>query len=233
MIFENVKEVDVSAVNGKVEIEGWENDHAEVSYTVHGDARVEINRRGGKLVIKEKPKKRFFNMLGKSGWAEIIVKVPRNVPVIASSVNGEIRARNVSFEKVSTVNGRIEVEDCKAGEISNVNGRVKAHLALAKSLKASSVNGPMEVEIEELEGNAKISTVNGSITLSLSDFCDARIRTSRVNGAVTFEGTDPENPVIGTGEFEVKVSTVNGNIVVRRIYYPLFFAHPARKVEGE
>jgi len=143
--------------------------------------------------------------------------MPRKATVKASTVNGEIRARNVSFEKVSTVNGGIELENCEAGEISNVNGRVRAHLTLAKSLKASSVNGPMEVEIEELEGDAKISTVNGSIALALSDFCDATIKASRVNGAITFEGIDPENPVIGTGEFEVKVSTVNGNIVVRRV----------------
>lgn len=219
MIFENVKMVEISAVNGKAEIEGWENDHAEVSYTLHGEAEVEVEQRGGeKLIIREEPKKRFFNLLGKSGWAEIAVKVPRKATVKASSVNGEIRARNVSFEKVSTVNGRIELENCEAGEISNVNGRVRAHLSLAKFLKASSVNGPIELEIEELEGDAKISNVNGSIALALSDFCDARIKASRVNGSITFEGIDPpENPVIGTGEFEVKVSTVNGNIVVRRI----------------
>ncbi|WCN29005.1 DUF4097 family beta strand repeat-containing protein [Thermococcus kodakarensis] len=217
MIFENVKMVEISAVNGKAEIEGWENDHAEVSYTLHGEAEVEVEQRGEKLIIREEPKKRFFNLLGKSGWAEITVKVPRKATVRASTVNGEIMARNVSFEKVSTVNGRIELENCEAGEISNVNGRVRAYLALAKSLKASSVNGPIELEIEELEGDAKISNVNGSIALALSDFCDARVKASRVNGAITFEGIDPENPVIGTGEFEVKVSTVNGNIVVRRI----------------
>lgn len=217
MIFENVKMVEISAVNGKVEIEGWENDHVEVNYTVHREAEVEVEQRGERLVIREEPKKRFFNLLGKSGWAEITVRMPRKATVRASTVNGEIRAKNVSFEKVSTVNGRIELENCEAGEISNVNGRVGAHLALAKSLKAGSVNGPIELEIEELEGDAKISTVNGSITLALSDFCDATIRASRVNGAITFEGIDPENPVIGTGEFEVKVSTVNGSVVVRRV----------------
>ncbi len=116
MIFENVKMVEISAVNGKAEIEGWENDHAEVSYTLHGEAEVEVEQRGGeKLIIREEPKKRFFNLLGKSGWAEIAVKVPRKATVKASSVNGEIRARNVSFEKVSTVNGRIELENCEAG----------------------------------------------------------------------------------------------------------------------
>ncbi|MDK2914438.1 MAG: hypothetical protein PWQ79_1353 [Thermococcaceae archaeon] len=217
MIFENVKMVEISAVNGRLDIEGWENDHVELSYTIHGEAEVEVEQKGERLVIREEPKKRFFNLLGKSGWAEIAVKVPRKATVRASTVNGEIRAKNVSFEKVSTVNGRIELENCEAGEISNVNGRVRAHLTLAKSLKAGSVNGPIELEIEELEGNAKISTVNGSITLVLSDFCDARIKASRVNGAITFEGIDPENPVIGTGEFEVKVSTVNGSVVVRRV----------------
>ncbi|NJF24656.1 hypothetical protein E3E29_03085 [Thermococcus sp. Bubb.Bath] len=178
MIFENVKEIEISTVNGKVEIEGWNNDHVEVSYTIHGEAEVEVEQRGEKLIIREEPKKKLLNLLGKSGWAEITIKVPRKVTVRASSVNGETRAGNASFDKVSTVNGRIELEDCEAG---------------------------------------KISTVNGSITVTLSDFCDARIKVGRVNGTVTFEGIDPENPIIGTGEFEVKVSTVNGNIVVRRV----------------
>ncbi|ASJ02589.1 hypothetical protein A3L09_04605 [Thermococcus profundus] len=217
MIFENVREVEISAVNGRVEIEGWENDHAEVSYTVHGEAEVEVERKGGKLIVREEPKKKFLNLFGKSGWAEVRVRVPRKVAVRASTVNGEIKAKNVSFEKVSTVNGRIELEDCNAGEISNVNGRVRAHLAFAKSLKVGSVNGPIEVEIEELEGNAKISTVNGHIRVGLSDFCDATIKAGRVNGAVTFEGIDPENPVIGTGDYEVKVSTVNGDITVELV----------------
>nr|WP_048149073.1 DUF4097 family beta strand repeat-containing protein [Palaeococcus ferrophilus] len=217
MMLENVKRVEISAVNGRLDIEGWDNDHAEVSYTVHGEAEVEVEQKGERLVIREEPKKRFLNLLGKSGWAEIAVKVPRKATVRASTVNGEIRAREVSFEKVSTVNGRIELENCEAEEISNVNGRVRAHLTLAKSLKAGSVNGPMEVEIDEFEGDAKISTVNGSIILALSDFCDARIKASRVNGVITFEGIDPENPIIGTGEFKVKVSTVNGSVVVRRV----------------
>lgn len=148
----------------------------EVSYTLHGEAEVEAEQRGEKLVIREEPKKRFFNLLGKSGWAEITVRVSKKATVRASTVNGEIRAKNVSFEKVPTVNGRMELENCEAGKISNVNG---------------------------------------SITLALSDFCDATIRASRVNGAITFEGINPENPVVGTGEFEVKVSTVNGSVVVR------------------
>lgn len=63
----------------------------------------------------------------------------------------------------------------------------------------------------------KISNVNGSIVFVFLDFCDVRVKVSCVNGVIIFEGIDLENLVIGMGEFEVKVSMVNGNIVVRRI----------------
>jgi len=46
MIFENVKEVEISTVNGRLDIEGWDNDHAEVNYTLHGEAEVEVEQKG-------------------------------------------------------------------------------------------------------------------------------------------------------------------------------------------
>lgn len=42
MIFENVKMVEIFVVNGKVEIEGWENDYVEVSYILYGEVEVEV-----------------------------------------------------------------------------------------------------------------------------------------------------------------------------------------------
>ncbi|NJE84447.1 hypothetical protein E3E23_01120 [Thermococcus sp. CX2] len=215
MRFENVKEVDIKAVNGKVRLEAWDEDYAEVSYTPHGEVEVEAEQRGSKLVIKEKPTgKRVLGIFQKSsdGWAEIEVKIPKKAVVTAKMVNGEITAEGVGFENVTVVNGKMELKNCIAGTISSVNGPIKAHFTSAGPLKASTVNGRMEITIEELEEDAEISTVNGSVRLYLTEFCDARISVKRVNGSVHLVNLD--EPVIGTGEYEVKIHTVNGSITV-------------------
>ena len=217
MIFENVREVEIKATNGRIEIEGWENDYVEVNYTIHGEVNVEVEQKGSRLVIMEEPKKKFLNLVREKGWAEIEVKVPRSVPVSAKNVNGELKAKNARFEEATTVNGEIDLKDCEAEKLTTVNGEIKAHLTVAGPLKASTVNGEIELTIEELEGDAEVSCVNGDITLRLSEFCDARIVTKKVNGDVKMIGIEPDDPVIGTGEFEVKVSTVNGDVKVELI----------------
>lgn len=217
MIFENVREVDINATNGRIEIEGWENDYVEVNYTIHGEVNVEVEQMESRLVIREEPKKRFLNLLRENGWAEIEVKVPRNVPMIAKNVNGELRARGVRFEDVTTVNGEIDLKDCEAEKLGTVNGEVRAHLTVAGPLKASTVNGELELTIEELEGNVEVGCVNGEVVLRLTEFCDARIVRKRVNGDVRLVGIDPDDPVIGAGEFEVRASTVNGDVRVELV----------------
>jgi DUF4097 and DUF4098 domain-containing protein YvlB len=201
VIFENVKEVVIKAVNGKVEIEGWEDDHVEVYYTTHGEVDVKVERRGSRLTIREEPKRRLLNLFGREGWAEIAVKVPENVLVNAKNVNGEIEARRVSFGEATTVNGEITLKECRAEKLKTVNGEIEAHLTVAGPLKASTVNGDLDITIEELDGNVEVSCVNGDVRLRLSDFCDARIVPKTARGDIELVGIDPENPVIGTGEY--------------------------------
>ena len=217
MMFENVKEVEIKAVNGHLDIEGWENDYVEADYTRHGEVDVEVEQNGNRLRINEEPKKRFLNLLREGGWAEINLKVPRSVVVNTKNVNGELTAKGVRFEGATTVNGEMNLEECEAEKLSTVNGEIKAHLTVAGPLKASTVNGELEITIEELEDDVEVSCVNGDIVLRLTDFCDARIVTKRVNGDVKLVGIDPNDPVLGTGEFTVKVSTVNGDVRVELI----------------
>ncbi|ASJ04551.1 DUF4097 family beta strand repeat-containing protein [Thermococcus barossii] len=217
MIFENVREVEIKATNGRIEIEGWENDHVEVNYVPHGEVTVNVERKGSRLIIREEPKRKFLNLLGEKGWAEIEVKVPRRVLINAKNVNGELKARGVRFGEVTTVNGEITLEDCEAEKLGTVNGEIRAGLTVAGPLKASTVNGEIELTIEELEGDVEVSCVNGDIVLRLTEFCDARIVSKSVNGSVELVDIDPDDPVIGTGEFKVKISTVNGGVRVELI----------------
>ena len=214
MMFENVKEVEIKAVNGHLDIEGWESDYVEVDYTKHGEVDVEVEQNGGRLFIKEEPKKRFLNLLRENGWAEIEVKAPSGILINAKNVNGELNGKGVKFEEATTVNGEIHLENCEAEMLSTVNGRVTAHLTVAGPLKASTVNGEMKLTVEDLEGDVEVNCVNGNVRLYLTEFCDARIVVRKVNGDVKLVGIDPSDPVIGTGEFVVSINTVNGDVRV-------------------
>ncbi|NJE55348.1 DUF4097 family beta strand repeat-containing protein [Thermococcus sp. 21S9] len=218
MMFENVREVDLKATNGRIEIEGWENDHVEVNYTTHGEVEVIIENENGKLVIREEPKRKFrFVGIVKAeeGWVEMELKVPKGVPVRAKNVNGELTAKGVRFTEVTTVNGEIKLSDCEAELIKSVNGEIEAYLPVAGPLEVSTVNGDITVTIEELEGDVSVNCVNGDITLRLTEFCDARVEAKKVNGDVELVGI-PDG-VIGTGDFLIRVKTVNGDVRVELV----------------
>ena len=218
MMFEDVREVDLKATKGRIEIEGWENDHVEVNYTVHGEVEVIIENENGTLVIREKPKRkfRFVGIIkAEEGWVEMELKVPKGVPVKAKNVNGELTAKGVRFTEVTTVNGEIKLRDCEAEFIKTVNGEIEAHLSVAGPLEVSTVNGDITVTVEELEGDLSVNCVNGDITLRLTEFCDARIETKKVNGDVELVGI--QDGIIGTGEFRIRVKTVNGDVRVELV----------------
>ncbi len=213
MRFENVREIRVKAINGLISLEVWENDYAEVNYTVHGDVDVVLEQNGDVLRVEERPKKRFRLFGGREGWADIDVRVPKRAIVWAKNINGEIKANGIRFTNVTTVNGEIELRECEAELIKTVNGEIRGHM-LVGPRKVSTVNGEIELTVEELDDDMNVNCMNGDVTLRLTDFCDARVRAKSVNGDVRFIGIDPANPVVGAGTFEVEVSTVNGDVRV-------------------
>lgn len=218
MRFEGVRSVKLALVVGKAEIEGWDEGYVEVSYDLHGDdVGVETKVRSDTLLIAEKPRRKFFNRLGKGNRAEIKLRVPKNVTVNVNDVNGTVKGKNARFKGATTVNGEVSLKNCEVEMLKSVNGRIEVHLPVAGPLNVSTVNGSIEINIEELEGDVNVSCVNGNITLRLTDFCDARIKVKRVNGDVKLVGIDPKDPIIGTGDYEVRISTVNGDVRVELI----------------
>ncbi|ACS33861.1 DUF4097 family beta strand repeat-containing protein [Thermococcus gammatolerans] len=218
MLFEDVREVHLNFVNGRVNVSAWDEDAVKVSYTKHGEVDLIVENMGGKLVINEKPRRKF-RFLGiikaEEGWVEMELKVPRGVPVNARNVNGELIAEGVRFTEVTTVNGEITLRNCEAELMKSVNGEIDAHLRVAGPLEVSTVNGDITVTIEELEGDVNVNCVNGDVTIRLTEFCDARIEAKKVNSDVELIGI-PDG-IIGTGEFPIRIKTVNGDVRVEII----------------
>ena len=141
---------------------------------------------------------------------EFRVLVPRGVKVAVHSVNGNVGVEGVDAEvDASTVNGSTLVRT-SGGPVNarSVNGPVRASMGrfdLNSDLDFSSVNGTVIAEFtEDFNADVALSTVNGRF---LTDF------------PVTISGRiDPRRlrAQIGKGGPRVRLTTVNGNVELRK-----------------
>ena len=135
----------------------------------------------------------------------IVVQLPRDVPVEASTVNGGLQIAGVSAPvEAATVNGKISV------------------VTSAGPVQATTVNGSIEAIMESLtSGDVKLTTVNGSVMAGLPRTINANIDAETVNGRVETDfpvkisgkiSTRHLRGTIGSGGPTLKLVTVNGSI---------------------
>jgi hypothetical protein len=141
------------------------------------------------------------------------VKLPRGVPIEASTVNGPLEIDGVSAPvEASTVNGRILVNTARG------------------PVKATTVNGSIEAMMEALaSGDVELTTVNGSITAALPPKLNASLNAETVNGRVQTDfpvkitgkiSTRHLRGTIGNGVGPtLRLSTVNGSITIREVSF--------------
>lgn len=128
----------------------------------------------------------------------------------------------------STVNGGLEISGATAQVLAKtVNGSVDAS-STSGPVNAKTVNGSIRVRAGTM-GNADVEyeTVNGSITLELPEGLNADFEARTVNGSVisedfpiTIQGRIDRRRIegkIGKGGPELRVTTVNGSIRLRRL----------------
>lgn len=141
---------------------------------------------------------------------EFVVRVPRGVHFLGSTVNGDVEAVGMPADaKVSTVNGEVEV-------------------SAAGVVEASTVNGDVDVATGRADAGRDLSysTVNGDITLRVPAAFRARVDAELLNGRIAsdfpleitrgrYVGSSAEGE-IGRGGRDLRLRTVNGNIAIRR-----------------
>jgi hypothetical protein len=127
----------------------------------------------------------------------------------------------------STVNGGLSIEGATASvEAHTVNGGIDA-TSLGGPVTAKTVNGGIRVRTGSMgAGPLSYETVNGSITLELPADLNADVELRTVNGSVqsddypiTIQGRIDRHRLsgkIGKGGPELRVSTVNGSIRLRK-----------------
>jgi hypothetical protein len=142
---------------------------------------------------------------------EFRVRVPRGVKVGAYSVNGSVNVNGATSEvKVGTVNGGIEATSSGGPvEASTVNGSVFARMGRltgTEDLNYSTVNGSIQVEFdgELTDADVEMSTVNGRFEINFPITIQGRLNPRHLRTR------------LGNGGRRIKLTTVNGNVELRR-----------------
>jgi len=141
---------------------------------------------------------------------EFTVKLPQGVKINAGTVNGGV-----------TVDGA--TSEVRAG---TVNGGVEAY-STGGPVRASTVNGDVRVRMGRLTTDEDLSyaTVNGNIVVEFQSDVDAEIELTTVNGRLhssfplQLQGRiDPRHlrATIGKGGRRIQLTTVNGNVELRK-----------------
>jgi DUF4097 and DUF4098 domain-containing protein YvlB len=154
---------------------------------------------GGHMNVRNNDVKVAFN-----------VRVPARVGLIGHTVNGEIKAMDLSGNVESrTVNGSINISTSGFASAKTVNGDINATF--------KDANWP---------GSVDFKTVNGTITVELPATLNSKVDAATLSGEIasdfqltTLEGTNRKHlsGTIGAGGRELNLKTVNGSIHLRRI----------------
>lgn len=141
---------------------------------------------------------------------EFIVAVPRGVHLRSETVNGGVEISGATGEvRATSVNGSITASSSGGPVVAKaVNGNVYARMGEAggrEDLSYSSVNGNVVVEFSgTLHGDLEMSTVNGGFETNFPLPLRGRINPRHIRAT------------LGDGGREIKLSTVNGNVELRK-----------------
>jgi hypothetical protein len=221
--------IEIRGVNGDVRAMASDDDAVYVEADRHGrrddpmSVRIEVVPHSGGVTIcavyPTPPNARRENECRPGGGqnsvqrndvkVDFTVRVPAGVLFSGHTVNGNLDAHGIQADvKASSVNGNIDVRTTGFAEANTVNGSITCRLGSS-----------------QLRDDVEFETVNGSITIEMPEGLNADFRASTVNGSI-----DSDFPVLVTGKVsrrslrgrigdggpELRLSTVNGSIRIRR-----------------
>lgn len=212
--------ISLENVNGDVTITGWDRDEVLIEAVKKGrsqealdNAEIDIDAREDAIHIETDYRRNDESRRGRD----------------AASVDYTIHVpRGARLDEIELVNGSLTLEDV-AGDVaaSLVNGQVRAS-GLTGDAEISTVNGELEIALAEVDTDRSIdlSSVNGSLELSVPGHAGADVEASTVHGSIRndfglevkrdgFVGRKLEG-AIGQGGARVQLSNVNGSIDIRQ-----------------
>jgi DUF4097 and DUF4098 domain-containing protein YvlB len=206
-------------INGAVHIMAWDKDEVQVDAVKYANSKERLDEAKIKVsagkdsvsIHTEYPQHdNNWNLFGRDNPAS--VEYTLTVP------------RGARLDEIKLINGSLDIQGV-AGEVraSCINGRLSAH-GLHGPAALSNINGHTEAEFARVKDSIELSSVNGSVELTLPSDSEARLEASTVHGGIrndfglhvndhNWVGHDLSGE-LGKGGTEIKLSNVNGGIEI-------------------
>jgi Putative adhesin len=213
-------EIQVSATNGAIELEG--HDGAGVEVRAERIARAASDDAARELVSRIEIKDEVLPTrvsISTQGISGILIGV-------SYEVKYQVRAPHSVVARLRVTNGVIKAK-AFAGQLiaTSTNGGIVGE-GLSGKLEARSTNGNVQIALQAISpGGVSLRTTNGRVDLSLPPAAKADLSAECRNGAVTVEGLTIEafgeqsrravNGRLNGGGPPVDVETTNGAIRIR------------------
>lgn len=172
--------VEIDAISGSVEVEGWDRPEVEVTGTPDDlSDRVRVSSSGGKTTIHVLP----YSIHGGSGdEVHLIVHVPSKSSLSTSLVNANLKVKGLQGDAhLRTINGTIDGEVDGNLRINSVSGTVRMAAPSAQRIEIKTFSG--DVQLTGGSGEAEVSTVSGKVQADLGSLTRGRFKT--ISGNVT------------------------------------------------
>jgi len=213
--------INLENINGDVHITAWDQNEVKVDAVKYANTKelldeAEIEVEAGSDTVSIRTKYRDHDHTWNSdGWNNpASVEYTLTVP------------RNARLDRVELINGSLDIRQV-AGEVraSCINGKLSAQ-GLQGRVRLETVNGRLEPQFDRLGSSPiELSSVNGSLNLTLPSDAKAELEASTVSGGISNDfglrvinhhwvGHELEGE-LGGGGTRIKLSNVNGRIEIR------------------
>ena len=204
----------LSNLNGSVSISGWDKKTIEVKATkTTSGSRERLDDVTINFDMKDDHLRIDVDYDDSEHWTDGGVGVEFDIQV----------PRATRIKDIKLVNGDLEITNI-TGDVSasSVNGEVTGD-KLGGEVQLSTVNGDVSLKTVVGDDSIELSSVNGSVTLLLPKKVNATLSASTIHGdvrgdlghGVTHAGSSMD-AVLGSGGTRIELSTVNGDIRIRR-----------------
>lgn len=215
--------VNVSNVNGSIIVEAWDRNEVKLVAVKIADTRERL----AEVQIKIDARPDYLRV--ETDYDALRRSNQRNTDHGRLEVQYHLTVpRTAVLNQIETVNGSVTVSNMtNITKISAVNGQVKA-VNLRGTANLETVNGNVEADFSTLQTGSQITlnTVNGRANLVIPSDANATIRADSLNGNIIndfglpvrkgqYVGRDLYGRV-GSGDVKIKMSSVNGELFVRR-----------------
>lgn len=152
----------------------------------------------------------------------IELRIPSTVDSLSVfTISGDVQVLDrIGSLSIKTASGKVEVGAC-AGDIEVKTASGDVSLAQCQeNITVTTASGSISIEADELCNAIEVTSASGDVLLYYPDLWDARVAVSTISGDIEHEGKPAGRGtiVLGKGLIPVRLTTVSGDISVRRMH---------------